>query len=370
MVLLFSSLYFTKELHFTIALAGVVMSFYGMGSILGSYVGGWLTDRKNLHSIMLFSLISSSLVLFLLLIAKTSIFISCIIFAYAFLADLFRPASSKAIALYSSIDNRTRSVSLVRLAVNLGFSIGPAIGGLIALHIGYKWLFVIDALTGLAASVMLFYYLPKQEHDVMDRDASVLSNSNTSAYRDRFYLFFILLVALYGMSFFQFFASVPQYLSTVFKYNEDTIGYLLGLNGLLVVLIEMPLVAFLENKENTFRFIIYGALCLPVSLAILVAGNGVFTFALVYTLIITLSEIFAMPFMFNFTLTKSSKERQGQYSALYSISYGVANIAAPLVGLGIAGRYGFNTMFYFFIALSIATTIGFALLNKKVKKIR
>src|ERR1700745_2218119 len=71
MVLLFSSLYFTKELHFTIADAGGIMSFYGIGSVLGSYVGGWLTDRKNFFDIMMFSLIASGSVLLLLLLVKT-----------------------------------------------------------------------------------------------------------------------------------------------------------------------------------------------------------------------------------------------------------------------------------------------------------
>ncbi|MBA3648772.1 MAG: hypothetical protein H0W62_09510 [Chitinophagales bacterium] len=71
MVLLFTSLYLTKELHFSIGEAGFIMSFYGMGSILGSYAGGWLTDRTNYFYIMLVSLISSGLILFLMLVATT-----------------------------------------------------------------------------------------------------------------------------------------------------------------------------------------------------------------------------------------------------------------------------------------------------------
>jgi MFS family permease len=86
--------------------------------------------------------------------------------------------------------------------------------------------------------------------------------------------------------------------------------------------------------------------------------------AIVYTFLITMSEILAMPFMMNYSLSRPAKERQGQYSALYSISYGLANIAAPLLGLGIASTYGFDTMFYFFIGLSLLTAAGFAALNK------
>ena len=176
MVLLFTSLYLTKELHFTFADAGFALSFYGIGSVLGSYLGGWLTDRGNFFYIMILSLIVSGLILFLLLIARSPVFVTFVIFIYALTADIFRPANAKAIAKFSTAENRTRSVSLVRLAVNMGFSIGPAIGGFIALYLGYKWLFVIDSCTGFAAALMLFTYLPKPA-DEPKKDKSIESNN-------------------------------------------------------------------------------------------------------------------------------------------------------------------------------------------------
>lgn len=365
MVLLFTSLYLTKDLHFTIAEAGLTLSFYGIGSVLGSYAGGWLTDRKNFFDIMFLSLIVSGLILLLLLVATSPFFISIIIFFYAFVADAFRPANSKAIAVYSSPQNLTRSVSLVRLAINLGFSIGPAIGGFIALYCGYKYLFVIDACSGFLAAIMLWMYLPRVKEEPQEVKSTVLGDSSTSAYRDVRYLFFIVLVAFFGMCFFQLFASIPQYFSKECHFNEDTIGLLLGLNGLLVVIIEMPLVAYLQKNQKIFSFIIAGVLCLPVSFAFLYFGKGMMIWAILYTLLITMSEILAMPFMMNFALSRPAKERQGQYSALYSISYGLANIFAPLLGLGIADKYGFDAMFYFFIGLSLLTAIGFWVLKRK-----
>jgi predicted MFS family arabinose efflux permease len=365
MVLLFTSLYLTKELHFTIADAGITLSFYGIGSVLGSYVGGWLTDRKNFFDIMIFSLITSGLILLLLLIVETPFLIALIIFLYSFTADMFRPANSTAVATYSTSTNRTRSVSLIRLAINLGFSIGPAIGGFIALYLGYKWLFVIDACTSFLAALMLFLYLPRYT-DTSKKDAStVLTDSSTSAYRDKLYLFFIFLVALFGICFFQLFASVPQYFNKECHFDEATIGLLLALNGLLVVIVEMPLITFLEKKQKIFPYIIAGVLCIPVSFCVLQLGNRWILSAIIYTLFITFAEIFAMPFMMNYALSRPKKERQGQYSALYSISYGLANIAAPMLGLGIASRFGFNNMFYFFILLSLVTAFGFMILNRK-----
>jgi predicted MFS family arabinose efflux permease len=370
MVLLFTSLYFTNDLHFSIAQAGIVMSFYGMGSVLGSYAGGWLTDRKNFYDIMLLSLFGSGVVLLLMMVVTTQLYLSVVIFVYAFMADMFRPAHSAAIVAYSAPESITRSVSLARLAINLGFSVGPAAGGIIALYLGYKWLFAIDACTSFAAAGMLYFYLPRQKTEHNRHQNPVLQDSRTSAYRDSQYLFFILLVALYAVCFFQLFASIPQYFSRVCNYNEDTIGLLLAFNGLLVVVIEMPLIAHLEKKKKIFRYIIAGTLCIPVSFFILQNGNALVVWALAYTVIITLSEIFAMPFMMNHALGASPKERQGQYMALYSIAYGIANIIAPSLGLGIAGEYGFDTMFYFFIVLSFITALGFAILKRKRKALQ
>jgi predicted MFS family arabinose efflux permease len=364
MVLLFTSLYLTRDLHFSLAEAGAVLSCYGIGSVCGSYLGGWLTDRKNYFDIMISSLLLSGAILLSLLFVKSLIAIGFVIFLYALTADAFRPANSKAIAVYSDASNRARSVSLLRLAINLGFSVGPAMGGFIAMYLGYKWLFVIDALTSFGAAVMLYYFLPRQTVTISTESNSVLNDSSTSAYRDLRYLVFIFLVALYGTCFFQIFASVPQYFSEVCKYNEDTIGLLMAFNGLLVVFIEMPLILVLEKTRSMFFYIIIGVICLPISFAVLLFGKGMLVWAIIYTVIITFSEIFAMPFMMNYSLSHPRKERQGQYSALYSISYGIANIAAPSVGLGIAAIYGFDVMFQSLIVISCVLGLGFFVLSR------
>ena len=127
----------------------------------------------------------------------------------------------------------------------------------------------------------------------------------------------------------------------------------------------MPLIAYLENRNNMFSYIISGIICLPIAFLLLLFGKEMMLFALLYTVIITMSEILAMPFMMNYAISRPLKERQGQYSALYSISYGIANIAAPSIGLGIAALYGFDSMFYFLISLSILTALGFIWLKRK-----
>ena len=365
MVLLFTSLYMTKELHFSIAQAGLIMSLYGIGSVIGSYLGGWLTDRMNYFTIMLWSLIGCGSILLLMLFATSPLAISAIIFSYPLIGDMFRPANSTAIANYSSPENRTRSVSLVRLAVNLGFSVGPAIGGFVALYLGYKWLFVLDAMTSFAAAGMLFIYLPKHPPQRKSDKHEVNNVRSASAYKDVRYLFFTLLVALYGTLFFQLFSSIPQYFSKILHYSEDTIGILLALNGAIVVAVEMPLMLKLEKTKRIFRYIIIGTLCLPIAFGILLLGESAIIFSLLYTVFITLSEVFAMPFMMNYALSRGPADRQGQYAALYSMGFGISTIIAPAIGLGIADRYGFNALFMVLIAGSLLLAMLFQSIRKE-----
>ncbi|HRH35113.1 MAG TPA: MFS transporter [Catalimonadaceae bacterium] len=367
MVVLFTSLYLTKELGFSLADAGILMSFYGGGSVLGSFVGGWLTDRWSQYHIMVGSLITSALVLLLLLLVKSFFLIGGILFAYALFADTFRPAMAASIAFYSTPENRTRSVSLIRLAINLGFSIGPALGGFVALYFGYTWLFIADSITSLGAALMLGFYLPLPNRKNTEEElAGVAKVKSKSAYQDWFYLFFILLVTLYAIGFFQIFASLPQYFDRICHFSEATIGLLMAFNGALVVLVEMPLITWLQNKTvQPFQMISLGVICIPLSFLILLFFPCELGLTVLFILVITLSEIFAMPFMMNYSLARPKKDRQGEYSALYSIAYGIANMIAPSLGLGLADRFGFEVTFLVMVLFFIPVAVIFYYLGSK-----
>jgi len=344
------------------------MSFYGIGSVVGSYFGGILADKRNYYDVMLISLFGSGIILPFVLLTSNPVLLSILIFSYAFVADMFRPAMSKGIAEYTTTENRTRSVALVRLAINLGFAIGPVMGGLIATNFGYKPLMVIDGITSVLAGLMLLKFVPKKSIASKSLQEEKTDN-NTSAFNDRYYMYFILMVTLYGTCFFQLFASVPQYLTKVYHYSDFEMSVVLGLNGLLVVLIEMPLIMWIENKKSLFSFIVLGAICTPIAFAILLLGQGFMPIIILYTLIITMSEILAMPFMFNFSISRPVKSRQGQYSALYSIAFGIANGVAPAVGLTLADKLGFEWMYVTIIGMGIVNILGFLYLKNKIERV-
>lgn len=367
MVLTFMALYLVKDQGLTMTEGAQALSVYGVGSILGSYFGGWLSDRIQFKTIQISSLLGSAMLLIPFMFITNYHIILGNIFMFALISDSFRPANTIAVSHFAKVENRTRSFSLMRLAYNIGFSIGPAMGGLVAGSLGYKWLWFIDSLTCVFAAFILYKYLPAYNPDKTEYSARKASTDQlgVSAYQDRNYLLFILFATIYGVCFFQLFTSLPIYFAQNLKYSEWLIGLLLALNGLLVVVMEMPIVGKLEGYKRFMIIISIGVLSMAVSFFFLLTGSSWVIWPVLYIFFITLSEVFAMPFMMNYSISRAHPSRVGQYVALYSIAYGIAHILAPYLGLKIAEVYSFEVLFIILICVSLLLSFGFFTLRRK-----
>ncbi len=365
MVLPFMTLYLTTDLGFSLSAAGWVMGAYGLGSILGAYVGGYLTDKYGYYHIQLYSLLISVIFLVALVFITDYYAILCMVFCFSLVADTLRPANSVAIAAYSAPENRTRSFSLMRFAINLGFSIGPAMGGIVAGTLGFKWIFLIDAFTCLMAAYILYRYLPFNKASVPEKKTET-TITGRSAYKDTEYLVFIMLVALYGIAFFQLFTSVPVYWEKEWCFSPTKIGLLLALNGLIIVVLEMPFIRSLEHITRYMIMTSIGCGLLVLSFMALVAGWTSIIPAVIFIVLMSFSEMFAMPFMTNYAVSRPTEDRRGQYMALYAMAYGVAHIVAPLGSMLIADQYGFYFLYLGLIMLSVLVGLSFFSLRRRV----
>ena len=168
MVIPFLTVYLLGK-GFSLAQAGYIMGAFGLGTILGSFLGGRLTDRFHFFHVQLYSLLLNGILFIVLGQMQTFLQFMVCIFVLSSLGESFRPANAAAIAAYSDESNRTRSYSLNRLAINLGWSIGPAVGGILA-AINYHLLFCVDGFTCIVASLLLYIFLkpgplPKKDPD-------------------------------------------------------------------------------------------------------------------------------------------------------------------------------------------------------------
>src|SRR5690606_10560102 len=127
MVVPFLSIYMTQALGFTIKETGYVLSFFGLGAVVGSWLGGWFTDKFGYFKVQAVSLFLVVPMYFVLPELKTVESLAAGVFFLSVISETFRPPNSVAIAYYANPENLTKAFSLNRMAINLGFSIGPAL---------------------------------------------------------------------------------------------------------------------------------------------------------------------------------------------------------------------------------------------------
>ena len=221
MVIPFLSLYLREDLGFSYKQVGWIMASFGLGSVLGSWIGGKLTDKIGFYKVMTYSLFISGLLFISIQFLNTFTTLCLGIFILMMIADSFRPAMFVALSTYSKPENKTRSVTLIRLAINLGFSAGPAIGGLIISQIGYNGLFWVDGLTCILATLLFIQVLNPKKARIQD-DIKVLHPD--SAYKDFSFLWFLVGLVLFGIVFLQYFSTMPIYYKDIHGLTEYEIG--------------------------------------------------------------------------------------------------------------------------------------------------
>ena len=363
MVIPFLSIYLTDDLHFTLQNVGWIMSVFGAGSVLGSWIGGKLTDQIGYYKVMVFSLFGSAFLFVGLQYLSDFYTFSLGIFVLMSVADMFRPAMFVALNAYSLPKNKTRSLTLIRLAINLGFSAGPAVGGLIILKLSYAGLFWVDGITCAAAGLLLVWALQPKKARVYE---SEIVRNPVSAYSDRTFLYFLLGLFIMGVVFLQCFSTIPLYYKNGFNLTEFQIGLLMGLNGVLIFVFEMPLIKYLEDsKFNKKTLITWGALLIAVSYVILNCSDWT-GILIINMVLITLGEMILFPFSNAFALERSKKGKQGQFMAMYSIAFSFAHIFGHNLGMQSIEYSSFASTWYLMTFLGIIGTL--ILWNLKVKK--
>lgn len=367
MVIPFMTVYLTSQRHFSFRDAGFVMSSFGIGSMLGSLVGGKLTDRFGYYPVQFWTLLGSGFIFFALMQLNSVAALCLGTFTLSTVADAFRPANQTAITFYSKPENRARAFGLMRLAINLGFAAGPVMGGLLAHSLGYQWLFAIDGMTCILAAILFRLSLdPKGQQKLIEQQDNQAEEAlpNRSAYRDVHYLFFSLLIVCGATAFMQFFNALPVFLNEAYHYTEAQIGSLTTVNGLLIVAIEMPLVYAIERRFSALQIVAIGNLLFAVAFFVLASWSYNFLAPLTFMIILTFGEMLSMPFASSYAAGRAHPSRRGQYMGLYSMSWGLAFIIAPTAGLWVAEKYGFLNLWWAACIMTLISTVGLIILGK------
>ena len=234
-------------------------------------------------------------------------------------------------------------------------------------HVSYSSIFWIDGGSCLLASALLFVLLkPKKRHE---EEAKKKVKTGNPPLRNSLYLLFLLIMVINSLVFVQYFSTVPLYYQEDRGLSEDVIGWLLFLNGAMIVVLEMPLIGWLERLGLTKTgAMIWGILFLAASFIVLNFSSG-FWILILGMILMTLGEMIGSPFSNSLAIALSPEGRKGSYMGLYSMSWSLSHIIGHNGGMNLIDQYGFtNTWYFFFLILIVAALLSLYLLRQLRKK--
>ncbi len=363
MVVPFMSLYLTSpEMGYSIGDAGIVFGLFGAGAFCGAWLGGRLTDKIGFYPVQLFTLTVGGILFMLLGQMKTYPLICIFTFLLSFVNEAFRPANSTAIAFFSKEENRTRSYALNRLAINLGWAVGSALGGFLA-HINYELLFWVDGITNIGAALLMWLVLKPVSYKTPAK-TTVDDPLIQSAYKDKTFLSFAFVTMLFACCFFQLFNNLPLYFEKDLHFSTPFIGVLMASNGIIIALVEMVLIYKLEGKRKNILYITIGVFMVGLSFLLLNIPGAAVTIAISMIVMVTFGEILSMPFMNSYWIARTQPSNRGQYAALYTMAWSAAQTLGPMGGAQLAEYAGFNVLWWTVGGLSIIAALFFWRLHR------
>jgi len=353
MVLPFLTLYLIVDRRFSAGTAGLALTIYGIAAIVIAPLSGRLSDRLGGLRIIKLSLFLSALVLFIFPFANSVTGILAMTALWSIVNEAFRPPSMSIIGDLAGPGQRKAAFALSRLAINLGMSIGPVIGGFLAMR-SFKLLFIVDGTTALAAGLILVLvpWRPGKTHSIDEaavgvglpanlstagvRPSTVLPYSNVL--KDRRFLYFLLAMLPVELVFFQTLAAMPLFLVRDLQMTEAGFGLLLAINTVLIILIEVPLNAAMADWSNRHALAL-GALLIGFGFGGMAIGSGVLWLS--FTVVVwTFGEMILLPASAAHVSEVAPPAQSGAYMGLYSMGFSVAFAIGPMLGVQTMERFG------------------------------
>ncbi|MCH7773189.1 MAG: MFS transporter [Bacteroidetes bacterium] len=339
MVLPFIALYSTKELGVSTGTAGLVLAFYGIGAFISAPFSGKLSDKLGSLNVMKISLFASGF--FLILFSFITNFIAFLILTliWAVINEAFRPASMSFISKEITSKRRKTAFALYRLAINLGMSIGPVIGGFLS-TINFSLLFYVDGLTSIAAGIFMIYspwqkiHEPEESHD---KD-KLLTSERGSVFKNSKFIFFLLATIPVQIVFFQHIGAMPLFIVNELGFSTSTFGLLIAVNTILIILIEVPLNDAMSNWSN-LKALSLGALLYGIGFGMM-AIMADLTPLIISIVVWTFGEMIFLPSAGVYVAEISPEKQRGEYMGYYQMTFSFAFMIGPWLGAEVLEHIG------------------------------
>jgi len=368
MVLPFLIVYLTRELGFTPGQAGLAFALYGAAAIFAGPIGGRLSDKIGPLPVMRASLLLSGTVVMLFPFARSVVAVYVVTAVWAACAELFRPASLAALTHVVEPHQRKAAYALNRLAINLGMSIGPALGGFLA-AVSFHAMFVVDSLTTLTAGLVL---AAAQWRPTIIAERATESQATSALARLRGnsrLVMFLIATFLVSIVFYQHESALPLYMVQYLSLSPAFYGSLFTINTLMIVALEVPINRATADWPHAWPLV---AGCMLFALGF--GGLGIVSSAsgiLVTTVVWTFGEMMLFPAMAAHLGDIAPEAQRGAYMGAYSMSLSLALTVGPWLGTQLLSRLGPTVAWYFMFALGAlaAALMGFAAPHRRMLRV-
>ena len=325
----FFTLYVTRKFEVGMTTVGLIFGVFAITGMIGSTIGGALTDRWGRKPMVIFGLVMSALSsLWLGTVNQIDTFILGAVITGVF-SNVGGPARQALVADILPEQQRAQGYGIIRVTFNLSVTIGPAIGGFLAAR-SYMSLFITDAILSIVVAAIVFFILP--ETRVVTQQAKQESLAKTfSGYghvvRNNAFMFFFVASTLSAMMYMQMNSTLSVFLRDVHGVPEQGFGYILSMNAGMVVLFQFYITRRIQ-PHPPMLVIAWGTLLYAL-------GFGMYGFVSTYQnfllamVVITVGEMLVAPVGQAIVAGFAPDDMRGRYMAFFGYSWSIPFTFAP-----------------------------------------
>lgn len=323
--------------------AGLVLGASGVGKVLGNGVGGYLADRIGRRwTIVLSAVTTAGLTAIVPSLGSLPVIVA-VVGLIGVTSQIYRPAAAAVLldSVAATNQHRLAAFGVFRFAMNVGAALGGVIGGVLA-STSYVGLFLGNAAACLLFGVVVGVLLrdaprPGSDQDdaddVDDVDDADKQADRAVGYRqafaDRTLVRFLLMTVFAEFVYVQSTVGLPLHVSEV-GLSERDFGLLIGLNGLLVLVLELPITGAVSRYRPEYVLAV-GNLIVGVGLALTGFMTGMVLLSAT-VLVWTLGEMITSSVSQAYLGSLAPPRMVGRYQGLHGVAYTTGTGAGPLIG--------------------------------------
>lgn len=343
----FFALYITQKFEVGMTQAGILLGMSSLFGLIGSTVGGALTDKFGRKQLILFGLVFSAIsTLTFGLVTEISILYP-LMAVVGLLSNVAHPAHDAMIADVLPEKQRQEGFGILRVVGNLAWIIGPTIGGFLA-NINFFYLFLVDAVISCIVAVIVFRAIPetKPEPHAHEQSETFLQSllGYRIALRDLAFMAFIVASMLMLLVYQQMYGTLSVFLRDNFDINPSGYGFLMTTSAITVVLFQFWVSRIIKHRPPF--------LMMAVGTAFYVIGFTLFGIVTTYVLfalnivIITIGEMIVMPMSQAIAANFAPEAMRGRYMAVFGLTWALPSTIGPGAAGYILDNYNPNLLWY------------------------